>query len=104
MENQVKLSCFWRYYCSYSNVYFIKISPDLTLKQPLNTITLKEFLLDKTQSDDRSRLCLTARFEHPKVFVTYDTLGFIGLNVRRKVLEMPVEKIDPDQGLLITRA
>ncbi len=38
----------WKYDCSYYNVYFIKISPDLTLKQPLNTITLKERLLEKT--------------------------------------------------------
>ncbi len=54
----------WRYDCSY---YLIEITPDLTLKQQLkrdvSTITLKELLLDKKntnyQSDDTRRLCIT---------------------------------------------
>ncbi len=45
MENQVKLSCFRK---CWSGDILIKISPDLTLKQQLNTMTLTELLLDKT--------------------------------------------------------
>ncbi len=62
MENQVKLSCFspvvfiWKYDCSYSDVYLIKISQDLTekrhvkqqLKLDICTITLKDLWLDKS--------------------------------------------------------
>ncbi len=55
----------WRYYCSYSDAYLIKSVQIWHEKQPLNTITLKELLLDKKTTEGMEEIvCATGYSAH----------------------------------------
>ncbi len=57
----------WRYDCSYSDVYLIKISQDLTLKQQLKYNYTKRNSDDRRDEEIECETGLTATFDHLEV-------------------------------------